>query len=92
MRKLASNSRTFFFWPGKIKEGAISFKGSSTNRRKCARGCGKTNSSEFLVSDPNTIKSKSNGRASFITFFGILPNSFSKACNFLNNPSGVSFS
>ncbi len=86
----ASNWATVFPCPDKIRSGAISFNGSSTNRRRCARGCGKTSSGVSRVSGPNAIKSKSSGRGSFGTILVCRPNSFSSTRSFCSNDSGVS--
>src|SRR5262249_435375 len=51
-------------WPGSTKSGAISQSGSSTKRRRCARGWGKVRVGVPRVSRPNAIKSRSSGRGS----------------------------
>lgn len=56
----------------------------------CARGCGKVSRGVERVSAPNVMRSRSSGRGSFSTTFGRRPNSFSIACNWSNNVSGVS--
>lgn len=86
----ASSSRTGFDCPGRINSGAISFNGCSTNRRKCARGCGKVSRGVESFSEPNAMRSRSSGLGSFSTTFGRRPNSRSIACNLSSNVSGVS--
>src|SRR5581483_7598457 len=85
-----SNSATLLICPGSTNSGAISLNGCNTNLRSCARGCGNTRRSVLRRSSPNAIKSKSNGRASFNTCFGLRPNTFSNSCNFPSSDSGVS--
>jgi len=86
----ASNSATDPPCPGKTRSGAISANGSRTNRRRWARGCGSVNSGVARISLLNAIKSRSSGRASFRTFLGMRPNSFSSVWSFLSKDSGVS--
>jgi hypothetical protein len=46
----------------------------------------------FRTASPNAIRSRSNGLASFRTFFTCRPNAFSMPCSCRSNVSGVSFS
>ena len=87
---LARSCRTLWVWPGKMKSGAISLRGSSTNFRKCARGCGRVSAGLWRISGPKLMRSKSSRRASFNTCLGRRPNSTSKACSWASNDSGDS--
>ncbi len=86
----ASSSPTVFVWPGRMRAGAISFSGSSTKRRRCARGCGSVSWGVERSSEPNAMRSRSSGRGSFKTTLGRRPNSLSIDCSLSSRDSGVS--
>ena len=85
-----SNCATVAVLPGRIRSGAISLNGCSTNRRRCARGWGSVSSLVDRTSSPKAIKSKSNGRGAFRIVLGPRPNSFSSSRNTASRDSGVS--
>ena len=78
------------YCPGNTISGANSLSGCSTNRRWCARGCGRINKGELRVSLPKAIKSKSNRRGSLRILLDFRPNSCSNACRLECKVSGVS--
>ena len=78
--------------PAKPNPARFRSKAASTNRRRCARGCGRINSGELRVSVPNAIKSKSSGRGSFRTFLGGGRIPFPVRAVFSATIRGVSFS
>src|SRR5260370_7968117 len=67
-----SNSATDPFHAGCLIPGAISASGTSTNRRRCIRGCGTCNSGVSIVSCPYSRMSISISRGPFATNF-LLP-------------------
>ncbi len=88
--KPARSSFTGFCCPEITKAGASSARGARTNRRRCARGCGRKSADEVLCSDRKVMRSRSSGRASFNTTLGWRPNSRSSASKNARRDSGVS--
>ena len=83
-------SDTLRDWPAKMRSGAISAKGSNTNGRTIALGCGKVNRGLNRRSPCQSIRSRSSGRGSLSTVFGRRPNSRSKCWSQSNTDSGDS--
>jgi len=75
--------------PGRIPWGAISANGSSTKRRRQARGWGSVNWEEDRTSRPKLMRSRSSGRGSFSACFGRRPKSRSHCCSVAKSVSGV---